>query len=166
MPTPDAAAFDAYVNDRGSSFLRFAYVLSGDYHLAEDLVQEALVKVHRRWSKLQDVQQPGAYVRKAILNQYLSWRRRRSSSEQPEMLEEESIQRPDHAERVADRDELWTALAGLPRQQRAVLVLRFYEDMDDDEIAGLIGCSPRTVRSHASRGLARMRGVVRADHFV
>ncbi|GAA3390619.1 SigE family RNA polymerase sigma factor [Cryptosporangium minutisporangium] len=167
MPTPpDAAEFDAYVSARGSGLLRFAYVLCGDHHLAEDLVQEALVRVHRRWSKVQRTDQPGTYVRKAILRQYLSWRRRRSSGETPEDLAEDSAQKPDHAQGLADRDALWDALSGLPPKQRAVLVLRFYEDLDDNEIAAYVGCSAQTVRSHASRGVARLRGIVRADHFV
>jgi RNA polymerase sigma-70 factor (sigma-E family) len=167
VPTsPDAAAFDAYVSERGGSLLRFAYVLCGDYYLAEDLVQEALVKVHRRWSKVERTDQPGTYVRKAILRQYLSWRRRRSSGELPEDIPDDSNQKPDHAQSLADREALWAALSGLPPKQRAVLVLRFYEDLNDDEIATYVGCSAQTVRSHASRGVARLRGIVRADHFV
>ncbi|SHN38951.1 SigE family RNA polymerase sigma factor [Cryptosporangium aurantiacum] len=160
MPSkPDAAAFDGFVADHGGTFLRFAYVLCGDYHLAEDLVQEALVRVHPRWPKVRQ-QQPSAYVRKTILRQYLSWRRRRASAEVPDLPDADANQdrRPDHADRLADRDALRIALAGLPPRQRAVLVLRFYEDLDDDEIAELIGCSTTTVRSHASRGLARLRG--------
>ncbi|MFI5956290.1 SigE family RNA polymerase sigma factor [Cryptosporangium sp. NPDC051539] len=157
MPTtPTTASFDDYVAARGTALLRFAYLLTGDYHLAEDMLQEALAKVHRRWSHLDDAGRPTAYVQKAILHQYLSWRRRRSSGETPIASAPE---RPtvDHAEQHADRTELWHALSTLPRQQRAVLVLRFYEDLDDTEIARLVGCSVATVRSHASRGLAALR---------
>ncbi|TQS46035.1 SigE family RNA polymerase sigma factor [Cryptosporangium phraense] len=160
MPTtPTAAGFDEYVAARGLALLRFTYLLTGDYHLAEDLLQEALAKVHRRWSHLADAERPTAYVQKAILHQYLSWRRRRSSTETPiaEPPEHPTI---DHAELFAERTQLWHALSALPRQQRAVLVLRFYEDLDDDEIARLVGCSVVTVRSHASRGLAALRNSV------
>jgi RNA polymerase sigma-70 factor (sigma-E family) len=156
---PEATAFDDFVADHGRTFLRFAYVLCGDYHLAEDLVQEALLRVHPRWSKVRG-EQPGAYVRKTILRQYLSWRRRRASAEVPDLLDADANEdgRPNHADRLVNRDAVRVALTGLPPRQRAVLVLRFYEDLDDDEIATLIGCSAATVRSHASRGLARLRG--------
>ncbi|WP_211247585.1 SigE family RNA polymerase sigma factor [Cryptosporangium arvum] len=155
----DEVAFDSYVAEHGRTFLRFAYVLCGDYHLAEDLVQESFVRVHRRWPKVRS-EQPAAYVRKTILRQYLSWRRRRASAEVPALPDADTNQdgRPDHADSVADRDAVRIAVAGLPPRQRAVLVLRFYEDLDDDEIAAIIGCSAPTVRSHASRALARLRG--------
>lgn len=165
MPTtPDRAGFDEYVALRGTALLRFAYLLTGDHHLAEDLLQEALVKVHRRWSGLRRTDQPTAYVRKAILRQYLSWRRLRSSAELPsEVTPDRPASGADHAERLAERDALWHALATLPRQQRAVLVLRFYEDLEDTAIGQLIGCSEVTVRSHASRGLARLRETAQAQ---
>ncbi|MFI5956255.1 SigE family RNA polymerase sigma factor [Cryptosporangium sp. NPDC051539] len=150
----DEPDFGSYVAADGAALLRFAWVLTGDHHLAEDLVQEALVKVHRRWSRR--IEQPGPYVRKTILRHYLSWRRRRSSGEIPAPDGVDSVA-ADHADGIADRDALWVLLATLPRQQRAVLTLRFFEDLDDPAIAELIGCSPGTVRGHASRGLARLR---------
>ena len=152
MPT----SFDDYVTARGRALLRFEYLLTGDHHLAEDMLQEALAKVHRQWPKLSDPEHPTAYVQKAILRQYLSWRRRRSSSESPTDAPVDVLG-ADHADRLAERESMWHALAGLPRQQRAAVVLRFYEDLDDDEIARLLGCSVATVRSHVSRGLARLR---------
>jgi RNA polymerase sigma-70 factor (sigma-E family) len=156
--TADGDTFDAYVTERGTGLLRFAYLLTGDHHLAEDIVQEALVKVHRRWSRVQHTEAPGAYIRKAILRQYLSWRRLRSSGELVGTVDSDVAGvGADHAQELADRDVLWAALATLPRQQRAVLVLRFYEDLDDAAIGGLVGCSAVTVRGHASRGLARLR---------
>jgi RNA polymerase sigma-70 factor (sigma-E family) len=162
---PDRPAFDAYVAERGAALLRFAYVLTGDHHLAEDLVQEALVKVYRRWSKVEQPDQISAYVRKAILRQYLSWRRLRSSSELPTAMDTDlAAAEADHAQQFADRDALRSKLAQLPRQQRAVLMLRFYEDLDDVAISELIGCSRATVRTHASRGLARLRGAVQTAH--
>ncbi|SHN46994.1 SigE family RNA polymerase sigma factor [Cryptosporangium aurantiacum] len=153
--------FDEYVAARGTALLRFAYLLTGDYHLAEDVLQEALAKVHGRWSRIADAERPTAYVQKAILRQYLSWRRRRSSTETPVAAAPEAFAPgSDHAEEFAQRDSLWHALEELPRQQRAVLVLRFYEDLDDAEISRLVGCSVTTVRSHASRGLARLRATI------
>ena len=160
MPsTSERAEFDDFVAARGTALLRFAVLLTGDHHLAEDLLQEALVRVHRRWSRLERTEELTGYVRKAILRQYLSWRRLRSSAEVPTALPPDApaLDGADHAERHAERDRLRRALATLPRQQRAVLVLRFYEDLDDTSIAQLVGCSPATVRVHASRALARLR---------
>ncbi|EXG81782.1 SigE family RNA polymerase sigma factor [Cryptosporangium arvum] len=148
-------SFDSYVTADGAALLRFAHALTGDHHLAEDLVQEALVRTHRRWNR---VDQPGAYVRKAVVRQFLSWRRRRSSGEipAPEFGRDEPSS-ADHADVLADQDALAALLATLPRQQRAVLFLRFFEDLDDAAIADVLGCSAVTVRGYASRGLARLR---------
>lgn len=152
-----ASSFDQYVVGRGASLLRFAYLLTADRHLAEDLVQEVLAKAHHRWARIERLDQPDYYVRKAILNQYLSWRRRRSSGETAMRDLPDAPDPGDHASRLAERDEVWAMLAGLPRQQRAVLVLRYYEDLADAQIAELIGCSVATVRAHASRALTRLR---------
>jgi len=151
--------FEEYVNSRGTALLRFAYVLCGDRYLAEDLVQEALARVHRRWNRLPYLEQPDAYVRTAIVRQYLSWRRRRSSREAPLAVVPEAAAAAgsDVAASHAARDEMWRLLAGLPRRQRTVLVLRYYQDLPDDEIAEALGCAPATVRVHAARGLSRLR---------
>ncbi|GAA3398019.1 SigE family RNA polymerase sigma factor [Cryptosporangium minutisporangium] len=158
----DGESFDSYVAADGAALMRFAYALTGDHHLAEDLVQEGLVKAHRRWPR---IDQPSAYVRKAVLRHYLSWRRRRSSSEVPAM---DAVGREpaagDHADVLADRHALGALLATLPRRQHAVLFLRFYEDLDDAAIGELLGCSPVTVRGHASRGLARLRASAQANN--
>jgi RNA polymerase sigma-70 factor (sigma-E family) len=145
------------VQTRGQALLRFAYVLSGDAHLAEDLVQEVLARLHRRWDRITAMQHAEAYVRTAIARQYLSWRRRRSATEAilAEVPEPAAFAEPQ--QRVLARDQMWRLLAGLPRAQRAVLVLRFYCDLPDDEIAALLGCGESTVRSQAARALARMR---------
>lgn len=150
-------SFEEYVTMRGSRLLRFAYLLCGDRHLAEDLVQDVLARAHRRWSRI-TAEQPDAYLRSAVVRAHLSWRRRRASTEQ--VLADPPDPRgpvPDFAQRLAVRDELWALLAGLPRAQRAVLVLRFYEDLDDVHIAEVLGCAPATVRVHASRALGKLR---------
>jgi len=147
-------SFEEYVSARGPTLLRFAYVLSGDHHLSEDLVQEVLARMHPRWRRMAEVDQPDAYVRRAIVRQFLSWRRRRSSRERPGPVPERPGPESDHG---AERDEIWRLLTTLPRAQRAVLVLRFYEDLPDDEIATLLGCARTTVRVHASRGINRLR---------
>jgi len=155
MPISMRAGFEEYVAARSSVLLRFAYVLCGDRHLAEDLVQEVLVKAHRRWSAI-EVENPDAYLKRALVRAHVSWRRRRASSEIV------SAALPDRAQRGFDdahasRDEVWTMLATLPAGQRAVLVLRYFEDLDDQRIAELVGVSASTVRSHAHRGLKALR---------
>ena len=152
-----AGDFDEFVHGRGRALLRFAYVLSGDAHLAEDLVQEVLARMHRRWHKVTEMENAEAYVRTAIVRQYLSWRRRRASKEAILAEVPEPPGRDDPQHRVVARDQMWQLLAGLPRAQRAVLVLRFYCDLPDDEIAALLGCGMSTVRSQAARALAKMR---------
>lgn len=151
-------SFEDYVNTHGDTLLRFAYVLSGDRYLAEDLVQEVLAKIHRRWHRMEHVEQRNAYIRSAIVRQFLSWRRRLSSRERPVSgVPERSGTGPDTANAHADREAMWQMLATLPARQRAVLVLRFYEDMSDAAIAEAVGCREATVRTHAARGLARLR---------
>jgi RNA polymerase sigma-70 factor (sigma-E family) len=149
--------FDDFVHTRGQALLRFAYVLSGDAHLAEDLVQEVLARMHRRWDRVTALESPEAYVRTAIVRQFLSWRRRRAAGEAvvAEVPEPATFDEPQ--QRVLARDHMWRLLAGLPRAQRAVLVLRFYCDLPDDEIATLLNCREPTVRSQAARALARLR---------
>ena len=153
--------FEDYVAARGRALERYAFVLTGDAQRAQDLVQTALVKAYRRWGRVGRTEHPDAYVRRIVTTSYLDWRRRRGSREEPHAEPPEpGGQVPDHADRVAARDELRTALATLTPQQRAVLVLRHYEGYDDAAIAGVLGCSEGTVRSHASRGAQRLRAVL------
>ena len=156
--------FAEFVLARTPALLRFAYLLTGDGHLAEDMTQEALVRAHRKWSTITSDAGPEPYVRKAIMRQYLSWRRRRSSGELPiaEVPDTpDPRQDPGHvAEQVVERDEMSGLLATLSRAQRAVVVLRYYEDLPDAEIAGLLGCSPATVRAHAFTALKRLRAAL------
>jgi RNA polymerase sigma-70 factor (sigma-E family) len=157
--------FEEFVATRGSGLTRFAYVLCGQHHLAEDLVQEVLARMHKRWARIErEVDQPEVYVRRAVVREFLSWRRRRSSSEATvaDVPEPTTGCGADSANDLAERDELWTALATLPRQQRAVLVLRYYEDLPDARIAEVLGCREVTVRGYALRGLARLRATLPA----
>jgi RNA polymerase sigma-70 factor (sigma-E family) len=150
------ADFEAFVVSRGYALLRFAYLLTGDRYLAEDLTQEALVRAHRRWSSIERAD-PEPYLRKAIVRQYLSWRRRRSSTE---TVLADLPDRPDQSQptdQVVERDEMWSLLRTLPRTQRAVLVLRYYEDLADADIGEVLGCSVSTVRVHAFKALKRLR---------
>ena len=153
--------FEEYVARRGTAMLRFAYLLTREHHLAEDLVQEVLARSHRRWSRIARLDHPDQYVRRAIVNEFLSWRRRRSSSEVAVTdfgdLPAGGRFGGDPAPRLAEQEQVRALLATLPRQQRAVLILRYYEDLSDAQIAEIIGCSAVTVRSHASKALGRLR---------
>jgi RNA polymerase sigma-70 factor (sigma-E family) len=150
-------SFDAFVAARGSALLRHAYVLTGDRYLAEDLVQETLAHLYRRWDRVAATTSPEAYVKTSVTRQFLSWRRRRSSGERPTDRVPESPSAYDGTDAVDDDDVLWRLLARLPRKQRAILALRFYDDQSDLQIAEILGVSASTVRSQASRALASLR---------
>lgn len=153
--------FDDYVASRGAALLRLALMLTGDWHLAEDLTQDVLIRVYGRWSRIAGIEQLDAYVRRTMVNAHVSWRRRRSSGEVPLADPPDAAgagAATDGSEAAADRDQAWRLLATLPRKQRAVLVLRYYEDLSDQKIAEVLGCSAGTVRSQASRALATLRG--------
>jgi RNA polymerase sigma-70 factor (sigma-E family) len=151
--------FEQYVAARGQALLRLAYVLAGDAHTAEDLTQAALYDALRHWRRVAQASHPDAYVRRVLVNRYLATRRLRASSEV--VLEDveplATASAPDPATGVADRDEARRVLAGLPPRARAVLVLRYYADLDDAAIADALGIAPGTVRATASRALAVLR---------
>lgn len=150
----DRPDFAEFVSVRSPALLRTAYLLTGDWSLGEDLLQTALASTWRRWGRLTG--EPEAYVRRTMLNTYLSWRRRRWSSEVPTG---ELPDRPlaDGTSAADDRDLVWTALQRLPRRQRAVVVLRYYEDLTEAETANLLGITVGTVKSQASKALATLR---------
>ncbi len=150
---PDLAAL---VATRGLALTRFAYALCGDRQLAEDLVQQALTSVHRRWSDLVP-DHPEAYVRQTVVRAFLTSRRRRASTEVVTDVVPAGQPVPDVGDDIGARDAVWRVLAQLPPRQRAVLVLRYYEDLDDRSIARLLGCAEGTVRSDASRAFQRLR---------
>ena len=155
----DRGSFDDFVSTRSSSLLRTAYLLTHDRALAEDLVQTSLAKAWFAWGRIEG--RPEAYVRRIMVNTYASWWRRRwngeeATAELPERAPG-SGHRPAEDVRVDDRTDLWRALARLPKRQRAVVVLRFYEDLSEIETAEIMQCSVGTVKSQASRALARLR---------
>lgn len=150
-----ARSYDGFVLTRGPALLRFAYALTGDRGLAEDLVQDALVKAYRRWDGAVAVERPEAYVRRIIVNGFVSWHRRRSNAETPGPVPERVA--ADTVDAFVQRDLVWRVLGELPRRQRAVLVLRYYEGLPDHEVATLLGCAEGTVRSLAARSFAVLR---------
>jgi RNA polymerase sigma-70 factor (sigma-E family) len=156
------ASFEEFVEQRGEALLRFALMLSGNRHAAEDLVQSVFARAYPRWSRITSVEWPEAYVKAAIVNEHLSWWRRRSSGEVPVAMDGGRVGgvTGDPAAAQASRDAAWELLARLPRRQRAVLVLRYYEDLSDGEIAAVLGCTPSTVRSQAARALSALRAAV------
>jgi RNA polymerase sigma-70 factor (sigma-E family) len=155
--------FAEFAAARLPALLRYAVVLTGDRELAQDVVQDVLVRAQLNWRKIDRAGSPDAYVRRMVLNEYLSWRRRwavrniRTTDVEVNTIIDARSSTRDHSDAVVDADDVWGRLAQLPRKQRAVLVLRHYEQLDDAEIAGLLECSPATVRSHASKALATLR---------
>jgi RNA polymerase sigma-70 factor (sigma-E family) len=152
--------FEEFLASRLGALLRYAAVVSCDRHLAEDVVQDVLLRAHGRWERIGAMDSPEAYLRRMVLNEFLSWRRRR----RPTVVEAQTLEAvtppsgsgPD----VEERDAMLRLLAGLPPRQRTVIALRYYEDLSDDQIADLMGCRPVTVRSQASRALATLRGAL------
>lgn len=147
--TTDDAIDDGFValyRDRYDPMVRLAYLMTGSQAAAEDLVQDAFVNVHRSWAR---VRQPSAYLRASVVNACRSWGRRRAL----ELLRKPAP--PEPSTLVAD--ELWDVLLTLPPRQRAAIVLRFYEDLPDEEIASLLGCQVATVRTAVFRGLEKLR---------
>lgn len=152
----DAGDFSEFVTARSARLLRTAYLLTRDWALAEDLLQTALVKAWSAWRRIEGDPEP--YVRRVLVNTYTSWWRRRWHHEYPKEHLPEVAVRDRPTDGVEDRDLLLRALGRLPRQQRAVLVLRYFEDMTEAQIADTLHLSPGTVKSHAARALAALRG--------
>jgi RNA polymerase sigma-70 factor (sigma-E family) len=155
MSDSAAEAFRWFVTDRYERLLRVAYLLTGDARRAEDLLQRALAKTWFAWNRLH-LESADAYVRVVLTRTYISDRRRRWNGELPTASVPEGPA-PDELTRVLDRDRLRRALATLPARMRSVLVLRYFEDLSEEQTAEALGCSVGTVKSQASRGLARLR---------
>ncbi|NED98937.1 SigE family RNA polymerase sigma factor [Phytoactinopolyspora halotolerans] len=174
----DEASYREFVVARRRSLLRTAFLLCGDWHLAEDLVQDALAKLYVAWRRVKRRDDVDAYARKVLVNAYIDnrrrpWRREHAADvtdsvaggTMPERLTGASAGAPgryssnDPAELSdpAMRRRLLDVLAEVPPRQRAVLVLRFWEDLSVDQVADLLNCSAGTVKSQTSRGLDRLR---------
>jgi RNA polymerase sigma-70 factor (sigma-E family) len=156
----DGAAFAEFAASRARALHRAAYLMVGDDLLAQDLVQEALVKTYVAWPRLRDPRNAEAYCRKAITTTAISWFRRKGwHNERPtEFLPDAPSRRSSALDNaVADRDAVWRALLTIPPRQRAALVLRFYEDLTEAQTAEAMGCAVGTVKSQVSAGLAKLR---------
>jgi RNA polymerase sigma-70 factor (sigma-E family) len=148
--------FEAYAEAHLGPLFRFATVLAGERGLAEDVVMEALIRVRAQWERIGGLDQRDAYVRRMVVNEYLSWRRKWSRLV-PVAEPAERTGQGNLADEHAVREELVAQLRRLPRRQRAAVVLRFYEDLDDAEIAEMLGCRAVTVRGYISRALRTLR---------
>jgi RNA polymerase sigma-70 factor (sigma-E family) len=149
--------FEEYVLTRGPALVRLARLLTGDKHRADDLVQEVLAKAYPRWASISRTDQPDLYVRRMLVNTRNSWWRRLGRREVSVPAIFDAPASGDLGGENADRDAVRRLVFALPERQRAVLVLRYYEDLDDATIAEILGCSPVTVRTHALRGLTTLR---------
>jgi len=149
--------FDEWVALRGDALLRLAYLLTGSPTDAEDVVQDVLVRALPRWDRIAAADDVDAYVRRMVVNAHTSWWRRWRKRETPV----EEARGSGHVDPVEPRDDaLWRACLALPADQRAAVVLRFYEDLTYAEIAALAGVREGTVRSRVSRGIATLRAQV------
>jgi RNA polymerase sigma-70 factor (sigma-E family) len=152
----DGAGFRDYVTTRGPSLLRAAYLLTGNRADAEDLVQAALAKTYLAWDRIEDRGALDGYVRRAMINTHISWWRRRKLDEYPtDEIPDQPV--ADHADQSQLQDSLRRAVERLPYRMRAAVVLRYYEDMTEAEVADALGVSLGTVKSTVSRAVAKLR---------
>ena len=151
--------FEQFAERELPGLLRYATMLTGDPELARDLVQDVMLKAHSHWDLVVAADHPSLYVKAILTKTHISWRRRWSVRHIMTGYDGVVVgaDAPDHAEALVARSVLWRRMADLPRQQRAVLVLRYYEQLTDTEIADVLGCAAGTVRGYASRALSTLR---------
>lgn len=152
------AEFEEYVSANQTRHLRTAYLLSGDRHLAEDLVQDAYAKLYLAWNRVHSRESLDAYVRRILVNEHTSWHRR--AWRRRETVVDDVPERPNSANPQQDfdlRDGLWPLVRQLPARQRAAVILRYYEDLTERETAEILKCSIGTVKSQTSRAIATLR---------
>jgi len=147
--------FGEYMARQRPALMRFATVLTGQTWLAEDLVSDVLCRAFERWDHISGLAEPHAYVRRMVVNDFLSWRRRLART--APRADIETRPHKDGADERAERDAMIRRLAELPRRQRAAVVLRYYLGLPDAAIAAELGCRETTVRSQISRALATLR---------
>jgi RNA polymerase sigma-70 factor (sigma-E family) len=157
MQAEQEAQFQEFVRARWSRLVRTAYLLTGDAHHAEDLTQTALAKAYRSWRRVARSDNPEAYVRRMLVSCNSDRFRKRRVTEALTATPPERAGSDDAVSRAEERSALLTALAGLPPRQRTVVVMRYWEDLSEAEVAEVLGCSPGTVKSQAAKGLAKLR---------
>jgi RNA polymerase sigma-70 factor (sigma-E family) len=150
--------YEEFAQARLATLARYAVMLTGDRHSAEDLVQETMVRAQLHWRKISKADAPERYVKRMMVNIFIDWQR--GSWWKRVLVRADAgaaVGVSDESETAANRDAIWQALARLPRQQRAALVLRFYEDLPDAEIAEVLGCTIGTARGYISKALTALR---------
>jgi RNA polymerase sigma-70 factor (sigma-E family) len=158
-------AFHEFVAVCSSRLFGTALLMVGDYQLAQDLLQESLIKTYIAWPRLRDVGNAEAYTRRVIVTTSTSWRRRNSFHERPAEAVPEHVV-ADAADLIAADADLWTHLHALPSRQRAAVVLRYCQDLSEVQTSELMGCTVGSVKRHASRGLAKLRDRMGAQFTV
>jgi RNA polymerase sigma-70 factor (sigma-E family) len=151
----DGEDFTEFAASRWAGLVRLAYGLTGDRWIAEDIAQTALARAYASWWRVRRADDPDAYLRRILINTSNRRFRRHRVAEQPGDPPDVAVAGP--ADLVGERAALLAALRDLPPRQRAVIVLRYWEDLTDTQIAAALGCSAGTVRSQASRALAKLR---------
>ena len=162
MSGTHAAAFTDFVKERGTALARTAYLIVGDLHRSEDVLQNALAETYLRWHRLRRPEAAEAYVRKAIITANAAWWRRRSSQETPHASVPDAVLL-DGADHVVERHRVLDLLRQLSPRQRAVVVLRYFDDLSEAETADVLGCSRGAVKQHTSRALERLRTLIDED---
>jgi RNA polymerase sigma-70 factor (sigma-E family) len=153
---PDREAFSEFASARSGSLFRLAYLVMGDYQLAQDLLQESLTKTYLAWPRLREVENADAYTRRVIVTTAISWRRRRSFRERPaETVPDRGVADP--TTMLPEVGDLWDAVRGLPPRQRTAVVLRHCEDLSEAQTAELMGCSVGSVKRQVSIALGKLR---------
>ena len=157
MAQDDEVTFEQFVSVRWTAFYRTAYLLTGQRADAEDVVQATLVKAYASWSRIRRAEVPDAYVRRMLVNEFLSATRRRKRAREHAGAQPPGPPVPTHEAAVLDRAVVWQEVVSLPPRQRAVIVLRFYEDLSEKQIAQALGCAPGTVKSQISTALRSLQ---------
>jgi RNA polymerase sigma-70 factor (sigma-E family) len=151
-------SFDEFVRVRSTALMRTAYLLTTDRHAAEDLVQEVLERLYVRWRRIRS--EPEGYARRILANRAIDRWRLRARRPEVSLTRDTEAAVADHADRVTVRESVLVALRHLPPRQRVAVVLRYLDDLPEAEVARVMGCSTGTVKSHTSRGMARLRHVL------
>ncbi|GAA6526285.1 SigE family RNA polymerase sigma factor [Intrasporangium sp. DVR] len=155
MLQEDEERFVDFVRAHSARLFRTAYLMTGDYQRAEDLLQTTLIRIYQRWTRVDAMERPAAYARTVLVSQSVSWWRRRSSRELPVGGGEE-LGWAGRIDEVPEHQRVWQAVLSLPPRQRAVMVLKYYEDLSEAEIAEVLNMAPGTVKSHAHRAARQL----------
>lgn len=159
MRPDEEERFADFVRAHSATLFRTAYLMTGDYQRAEDVLQESLVRICQRWSRIDQMASPLAYARKVVVNRAASWWRKKSSRETPMLLHHDPAW-GGHLDEVVEHQRVWQAVLALPPRQRAVMVLRYYEDLTESQIAETLGVAAGTVKSHSHAAHRRLLEVL------